>query len=139
MPTNSSTPSVLGPSFLGEAFRIKIPLASLGNTGTVVASLVNPLGEALIIEQAILDLTTVATGASTLDIGVAATAIANDTLFDGLDVNAATGVFSSHVSGGTNGLGTRKWAATGYVTVTDASGDPTGLVGTLILVCSKLK
>lgn len=117
----------------------KIRLAVTGASGSsgVFASIVNPWGEAMIITKAVLDLTTVATGAATVDIGVAATAIANDTLMDGLDVNAATGLFDNVTNKGTNGLPQVVWAATGYVTVAEASGDVNGMVGVLNLTCYK--
>lgn len=140
MRLNQTSPNSVAPNVIGtESFLVKLALASLADSGAVVASIANPFGESVIIEQAILDITTVATGASTLDIGPAADEeTASDTLFDGLNANAATGSFSSHVSGGTNGLGSRKWTSSQYVTVKDASGSPVGLVGALYLICRRL-
>jgi hypothetical protein len=98
----------------------------------------NPWGIPVIITRALLRVTTIATAAATLDIGVGATsATADDTLLDGKDVNAATGIFDNmnDTDNGTNGLLLKYWAADTFVTVKEASGNVDGLVAHLILIC----
>lgn len=107
----------------------KLALADAGSAGGVLAWL-NPESGAIIVHHVILDVTTAAAGAATVDVGVAADgATASDNLIDGLDVNAATGVFGSADEGGTNGATSRKVAAGQFVTASQASGDVTGLAG----------
>jgi hypothetical protein len=88
----------------------------------------NNTGKTIMVSAAI-DVRTVATGAATLDIGVATTDVTNDGLLDGIDVNAAVTQFASPA--GTNGRTFRKLASGGYVSVFRASGDPTGMVADL--------
>ncbi len=82
-----------------------------------------------------IDVTTVATGACTLNLGVAATNISSDTLMDGIDVNAAVGMFSSisDSDAGTNGKAYRKWKSGEYLTASMATGATSGLVGTYLV------
>ncbi len=83
----------------------------------------------VIITEVILYVSTVSTGAATLDIGIAANgSTSDDTLIDGVDVHSATGVFSNKVNGGTNGLPYVLAAAGSHLTIT-GSADTTGLVG----------
>lgn len=109
---------------------VKIALTgSISTTGTF-ASIANPHGTNLIILNRYLSVTTQSTGACTLDIGVAANSTtSSDTLIDGLSV-ASTGFLST---AGTNGAAGRTWSPTQCVTVTEASGDAAGLVGTLYI------
>lgn len=76
-----------------------------------------------------LDVTTASTGAATLDIGVGATDVTGDKLIDGVDVNAAAGVFAS--PSGTNGRAWQKVPAGYFVSAFRASGDPSGMVADL--------
>lgn len=130
-PNNNS----LGPNFLGEVIVVKIAVTGTSDTNGVFASLLNPLGETLIIKNCIIYLSTASTGACTVDIGVAADATtSNDSLIDGLSI-ATAGAFGGSVDGGTNGKNVKVWSATQYVNCADASGDPTGAVGEIILTC----
>lgn len=114
--------------------RLPITGAS-GSTGTFLG-FANPFGTTAIIHNRFLRVTTVATGAATVDIGVAANGTtASDTLLDGQDVNAATGLF---VATGVNGAAAREWGPTQFITVTEASGDVNGLVAELIVEVSLL-
>lgn len=95
-----------------------------------VIKLLNPEGVDLIIPSGGfgISVTTVSTGAATLDIGIDDDgATSNDTLLDGIDVNAATGVFDNGVDGGNNG-GAVRWPA-GYYLVATASATTAGMVG----------
>ncbi len=87
-------------------------------------------GAAAIVKGLFLDVTTKATAACTVDCGVAANGTtSNDTLIDGLDVNAATGLFSNIIDHGTNGLAHVRCGATQYVTGSVATGASAGIVG----------
>lgn len=112
----------------------KVAIAGVtATTGGAIAAIANPEGKALIIRNAVLDVTTKSTGAATVDVGVAADAVTSkDTLLDGLDVGTAAGTFDSAENGGTNGKSAVKWGATEYVTVT-GSASTAGLVGALYL------
>lgn len=108
----------------------KVALAAVDTAGGV-ASVLNPEGVDVIIPTGgfVLDVTTKTTSACTVDAGCGSGATTKyDTLIDGLDVNAATGVFDNGVDGGTNG-GAVKWAAGEYLTVSVASGASAGIVG----------
>jgi hypothetical protein len=92
----------------------------------------NPYNQTILIRDITVHTTTVATSACTLDCGPAANGTTlNDTLIDGLDVNAAVGVFDSIEDGGTNGRRQRDVLATEWVTGSVASGASAGLVGTV--------
>lgn len=107
----------------------KVALAALETAGGVLA-LANPEGVPLIIKRLILDVTTKATGACTVDAGIAANGTTlNDTLLDGLDVGTAAGVFDNIEHQGTNGVSAKRWGTTEYLTISKASGNAAGLVG----------
>ncbi len=107
----------------------KIALAAL-DTGGGVLSLLNPEGEDLIITRLVLDVTTKTAAACTLDggVGAAATTV-YDNLIDGLDVNAATGVFGNIDDQGTNGQSVVRWESDEYLTISMKTGAAAGLVG----------
>ena len=108
----------------------KVALAAVAGAGGVLA-FQNPLGAPAIVERLILDITTVATAAATVNAGTGATAAtASDNLIDGLDVNAAAGVFDNLGDPGTNGKSRQRFGATDYVTISQATGDVAGLIGT---------
>jgi hypothetical protein len=102
-------------------------------TGTAAGGLLtwqNKTGKTIRINRLIIDRTTASTGAASGDFGVAATAILNDTLIDGLDLNAAAGVADNHLNPGSNGLSGAYLPADEYVTgSTVSAADPAGLVG----------
>lgn len=113
--------------------RVGVPMVAAAGGGGVMGW-TNPEGVAIIVQRVDVDVTTVATGACTLDIGYTATSAAtsSDTLLDGLDVNAATGFFSSAdgTDNGTNGVAKGVRVPAGkFITATVASGTVTGLVG----------
>jgi hypothetical protein len=91
----------------------------------------NHHNEAVLVTRVVIDLTTAATGAGTLDVGMTATSAATsaDNLIDGLNVNAATGVFDNVENQGTNGTGAQKVAAGKWVTASKATGNMAGIVG----------
>lgn len=103
-------------------------------TGGVVAWQ-NPEASAIIVTRVVLDLTTVSTGACTLDVGVTASSATttSDTLLDGIDANSAVGVFDSMDASLDTGANAhaQKVAVGKWLTVDEKTGDATGLVGTL--------
>lgn len=106
-----------------------------GDGSGVIASCANPLGEDAYIKRALLVITTPSTGASTLDIGVAAAiGTSNDQLFDGKS-GATAGVFDNQndTDNGTNGLVGLLWDSANFLTIAEASGDVTGIEGYVLL------
>lgn len=113
-----------------------VEVAFVGGTDTAggVLAVANPVGATVTITEVILVVTTKATAACTVDIGPAANATTlNDTLIDGLDVNAAAGNFDNISDAGGSGGRDVSWAASEYVTISTASGASAGLVGKLII------
>jgi len=104
-------------------------LAALDTAGGVL-DIINPMG----VEGYLflfLDITTAAAGACTVDAGVGTTGIVHDDALDGLDVNTATGQFSSYNSTnrGTNGVAGIKIGAAEYITISKATGAAASLAG----------
>jgi hypothetical protein len=92
---------------------------------------------AAIILRAVLDVTTVATVAATIDVGYTAVSDVSlsSTLLTGVDANAAVALFDSMdptLSTGANAHA-QKAASGAWVTIGYATGDPTGLVATLYI------
>jgi hypothetical protein len=107
----------------------KAALAAVTGGGGCL-SLANPEGVDLIVTRLVLDVTTMATEACTLDAGVGQSATTNyDNLIDGLDVNAAAGVFDNITDIGTNGKSRQRWESDGYLTISEKTGAIAGLVG----------
>ncbi len=107
----------------------RVALTAL-ETGGGVLSLLNPEGQTLIVTRLMIRVTTVATAACTLDAGIAAAATTlSDNLIDGLDVNAAVGVFDNIEDKGSNGKSRQLWTSTQYLTISMKTGAAAGLVG----------
>lgn len=110
------------------AYKVALTAATSNAAGGVL-SLANPEGDDLIITRLVLNITTASTGAATVDAGIAADGTtSSDTLIDGLDVNAAAGVFDNIDDQGTNGQSVVTWDSGEYLTIT-ASATVAGLVG----------
>jgi hypothetical protein len=92
----------------------------------------NPTGSDIIVTRVVLNLTTVATAACTLDVGVTAVSATttSDTLLDGIDANAAIGVFDSMNAALDAGANAKAQlvSAGKWVTFDEKTGDATGLV-----------
>lgn len=113
-----------------ESGGIRVAITLGGATAGDMVAIANPEGVDLIITKAIVNVTTASTGASTVDVGVAANATTSaDTLIDGLSL-ATAGAWSTP---GSNGRPAIVWGANQYVTMSEASGDVAGAVGELIL------
>ena len=111
----------------------KVALAA-ADAAAGVLSWQNPESSAIVITRMVLDVTTAATAACTLDVGTDGDGTgSSDVLLDGLDVNAAAGVFDNIADKGTNGKEPQRLDAKGgttdYVTASKASGATAGLVG----------
>jgi hypothetical protein len=110
------------------ALKVALTAATTTAVGGVL-KLVNPEGADVIVKRFTLDVTTASTGAATVDAGIDTDGTtSSDTLLDGLDVNAAAGVFDNIDDQGTNGQATVKWPAGEYLVIT-ASATVAGLVG----------
>jgi len=85
----------------------------------------------VIVDLILVDVTTVATAACTLDIGYTATSAAtsSDTMIDGVDVNASTGVKNSIKNAGSNGVNAVRVVKAKWITASKKTGATAGLVG----------
>lgn len=105
-----------------------------------VLSLKNATGRPLYVRALVLRITTKATGACTLDAGIAATEALDDDLIDGLDVGTAAGIFDnvqdSGINGGKRG---RLWDKDEFLTISKATGATAGLVGQAIIHCEPIE
>lgn len=102
----------------------------------VFASFANPTGATIFVHEVYMDITTQSSGASTLDIGIAADATtSSDTLIDGVS-GAAVLRATILKNGGTNGRNGQKVTASQYINVAEASGNVDALVGALYIVYS---
>jgi hypothetical protein len=111
-----------------------VTLAAL-DTGGGVAAWQNPEGAAIIITRVILDVTTKATGACTVDVGTTPTnaTTSSDNLLDGVDVGTATTTADNITEKGTNGKSRQRLASGKWVTASMASGAAAGLAGKLYI------
>lgn len=110
---------------------IKVARVALSAAAAAVFSWANPEAGDILISRIELDVTTVTSvGGATIDIGTTtvSSSTTSDTLIDGKDINAATGVFDNITDVGTNGKSRQRLATGKWVTGT-ASGTPTALVG----------
>lgn len=113
---------------------IKVAKVALGNAADTAGAIIawqNPEAVSIVISRIELNLTTVATGACTADFGTTATnaTTSSDNLIDGVDLNAAIGVFDNITDKGTNGKSRQLLAAGKWVTGSRASGAVAGLAG----------
>jgi len=108
----------------------KIALVASDAAGGVFAWQ-NHHNEAVLVTRVVIDLATASTGAGTLDVGMTATSAGTsaDNLIDGLNVQAAAGVFDNVENQGTNGTGAQKVASGKWVTGSKATGNMAGIVG----------
>jgi hypothetical protein len=108
----------------------KVALAAVDTAGGLFAWQ-NPEAGAIAIKRVFLDVTTKTAAAATADVGTTATSAAtlSDNLIDGLDINAATGLFGNLGNPGTNGKTSQRLASGKWVTGSIASGASAGIVG----------
>lgn len=118
--------SVLKGAFSGS-------LAAL-DTGGGVVGIANPEDVDIIVTRVVLDVTTKTTAACTLDGGIAAAiTTSSDNLIDGLDVNAATGVFGNIQNKAGNGKELQRWDSDEFFTLSKKTGAAAGLVGSYFI------
>jgi hypothetical protein len=119
------SPSAVVPRFYGERV-MKIAMAGGTDTGGGIVSWKNPFGYSVIIKYAVLDVTTVATGACSLEAGTTATSgtTVSTNFISSQDVHSATGTFNS-------GIKSIKLATANWFTVSTVSGASSGLIGNL--------
>lgn len=136
--TNKSltTPTIDGVLYSAANDR-QIIVEAIPVSGTTIHAAVTPLWvapAAAIILRAILHITTVSTGASTLDIGYTATSgtTSSDSLLDGVS-GASLAIFDSQDPALDSGANAKAQlaAAAKWITAAEASGDTTALVGVL--------
>jgi hypothetical protein len=112
---------------------IKCDVVAISGTALQAANLTLWTAPAAsIILRLLLDVTTVATGAATVDIGYTATTAttSSDTLLDGVDVNGAIALFDSMNAALDSGANAKaqKAASAKWITADSASGDTTGMI-----------
>ena len=105
--------------------------AATTTAGGDALNLANPEGADLLITRFIINVTTAATGAATVDAGVAATLTSNDELLDGVDVGTAAILVDNIEQCVDTAVAAAVvlWGSAEYVTVTP-SATLAGLVGT---------
>lgn len=113
---------------------VKVAVAASDTAGGFF-SWANPESGDIIVQRILLDITTIATAACTVDIGTTATSATtlSDNLIDGKDINAATGVFDNIEDKGTNGKSRQRLASGKWVTGSVASGASAGVVGNVYI------
>lgn len=116
-------------------YTYKIDFSQVAAVATgVFKSVLNPFGADVLILGVFVRITDESTGASTVDIGVAADATTvGDTLIDGLSC-ATAGLFTNAEDAGTNGEVSSVWGSSQYLNIAEASGDVAGLGGAYLYV-----
>ena len=109
----------------------RVALAGAADTGGGIGKWTNPEPGPIYIDRVEIEVQVVATAACTLDAGTTATSAttSSDNLIDGLDINAATGLFDNVGEKGTNGKSRQKLAAGKWITFSRASGASADFVG----------
>lgn len=106
-------------------------LRGAADTGGGIGAWRNPEPVTIVIERVEANITTIATGACTMDAGTTATSAttSSDNLIDGLDVHVA-GIYDNITEKGSNGKSRQTLAPGKWITFSTASGAAAGLVGT---------
>lgn len=106
---------------------VSLAVASAGNAG--ILSLANPEGRDLIITRFIINTTTAAAGATTIDAGIDADGTGSaDTLLDGQTINAV-GIRDNIQDQAGNGLDAVRWGSGQFITITKTVGGAGSEVG----------
>jgi len=109
---------------------VKVTMATGGSTAGDMLAWKNPTGGNIIVTHFAIDVTTVSSGAATIDAGVAANGTtSSDTLVDGASIQTTARVIDNVKDAGTNGTSAQKMTSTQYITCSEASGDTTGFAG----------
>lgn len=124
-------------NFQGVKSQIKVPLVAATGAGGMISEL-NPYGVDVLVKRVIVNVTTAATGAALLDLGIDADgATGDDSIIDGLDVGTAAILTDNIETPGTNGSNVVVWGADEYL-VGSASADPAGLVGNVYVEVQRI-
>ena len=112
----------------------EVALAAV-DTGGGIFAWANPEASSIIITSVLIYVTTVATGACSIDVGTTAVSAttASDNLLDGIDIHTATGAFTLADQAGANGLTRQVLAAGKWVTGSKDSGASAGIVGKALI------
>jgi len=122
-------PNLAAATVLKQPVTVRVPIAAADTAGGVFAW-ANPTGASIIIKSLAIDVTTVSTGACTIDCGVAANGTTlSDTLIDGASTASTARVIDNIKDAGTNGTSIQKCTSSQYVTGSVASGASAGIVG----------
>jgi hypothetical protein len=124
------TPSQNSPRY-GGGKTVKIPLAA-NDAAAGIFTWTNNEPVAVIVTKAVVDVTTGSSGACSISIGQAATAVLSNNLVDTLSV-ATAGSFDNITDKGINGKARQRVAPGQVVTGSTASGASSGLVGNVYL------
>jgi hypothetical protein len=124
------TPSQNSPRY-GGGKTVKIPLAA-NDAAAGIFTWTNNEPVAVIVTKAVVDVTTGSSGACSISIGQAATAVLSNNLVDTLSV-ATAGSFDNVTDKGTNGKTRQRVVPGQVVTGSTASGASSGLVGNVYL------
>lgn len=112
---------------------VKVAKVALGVADTAggIFAWTNDEGASIIVQRVLLNVTTAATGACTIDVGTTAANATTkiDNLIDGADIGTAAGVFDNIDDKGINGKSKQLLADGKWVTGSTASGAAAGLVG----------
>lgn len=107
----------------------RVALAAVDTAGGVFAW-ANPTGGTIIVTGVQVDVTTVSSGACTIDVGVAANGTTlSDTIIDGASTATTARVIDDQKDAGTNGTGAQRCTSSQYVTGSVASGASAAIVG----------
>lgn len=124
------TPSAATPRY-GGVKTVKIPLSAV-DAAAGIFTWTNNEPAAVIVTKVTVDVTTASTGACSISIGQAATAILSNNLIDTLSV-ATAGSFDNITDKGTNGKSRQRVAVGQLVTGSTASGASAGLAGNVYI------
>jgi len=121
----------------GAGFWIRGALTA-SDTVAAVFSETNSFGSDLLVTRALIQVTTVSSGACTIDVGTGSGASTSyDNLLDGIDVNGSTGVSDNLKSmhAGDSGRSVVVWKSTEYINASKKTGATSGLVGYYAVYC----
>jgi len=121
----------------GAGFWLRGALTA-SDTVAEVFQLTNSYGSDLIVTRAMIQVTTVSSGACTIDVGAGSGASTSyDNLLDGIDVNGSTGVSDNLKSmhAGDSGRSVVIWKSTEYINASKKTGATSGLVGYYAVYC----
>ena len=121
----------------GAGFWLRGALTA-SDTVAEIFQLTNSYGSDLVVTRALIQVTTVSSGACTIDVGTGSGASTSyDNLLDGIDVNGSTGVSDNLKSmhAGDSGQSVVVWKSTEYINASKKTGATSGLVGYYAVYC----